>query len=280
MDKTSQPKEQVAESRLLQHADRLDKAEKLLDYRFKDRELLLLALTHPSASEGSSTLGSYERLEFLGDAILGAVISRELYDSYPKLDEGALTRLKVSAVAGNTLAKLADELKLEKIILFGSSERGTGRRGLQSALENVYEALVGALVIDGGMDEARRFVIRTLTPLINTSAAREPENPKSLLQELLQTQHITPTYEIIDTDGPPHDRFFTASVLSDEEILATGSGHSKKDAEMDAATKALEILNNQNKAQDNPSKVQNNSTKTQVNSTKAQDIPSDSDKKR
>jgi len=243
MERASQKEEQNTMSKVDQYADRLDKTERLLDYRFEDKGLLLLALTHPSASEGNGTSGSYERLEFLGDAILGAVISRELYERYPKLDEGALTRLKVSAVAGNTLAKLAEELKLEQLIIFGSSERGTGKRGLQSALENVYEALVGALAIDGGMEEAGRFVLRTLAPMINTNVAREPENPKSMLQELLQAHHITPTYEIIDTDGPPHDRFFTARVLSDEDILATGTGHSKKDAEMDAATKALEILN-------------------------------------
>jgi len=249
MTRSVQRKGQTSLFRVEQYAERLDKVEHLLDYHFEDRELLLLALTHPSASEGNGTPGSYERLEFLGDAILGAIISRELYDRYPSLDEGALTRLKVSAVAGNTLAKLAEELKLEQLIVFGSSERGTGRRGLQSALENVYEALVGALAIDGGMEEAERFVLRTLAPMINLNVAREPENPKSMLQELLQAQRITPTYEIIDTNGPPHDRFFTANVLSDDEVLATGSGHSKKDAEMDAATKALEFLNY--KAQEN-----------------------------
>jgi len=243
MERLFLKKGQKATSKVVQYAGRLKKAEKLLGYRFKDKELLLLALTHPSASEGNGTLGSYERLEFLGDAILGAIISRELYDTFPRHDEGALTRLKVSAVAGNTLAKLAEELKLEQLIIFGSSERGTGKRGLQSALENVYEALVAALAIDGGMDEAERFVLHTLAPRINTSVAREPENPKSMLQELLQAHHVTPTYEIIDSDGPPHDRLFTASVLSEDEILATGTGHSKKDAEMDAATKALEILN-------------------------------------
>lgn len=233
---------EVIAAKVAQFADRLDKTEVILDYHFKNRELLLLAITHPSASEGNGIPGSYERLEFLGDAILGAIISRELYDRYPRLDEGALTRLKVSAVAGYTLARLAEALELEKLIIFGSSERGTGRRGLQSALENVYEALVGALAIDGGMEAAEQFVLRTLAPLVNISVAREPENPKSMLQELLQTHHITPTYEIIDTDGPPHDRFFTARVLSDEETLAIGSGHSKKDAEMDAATKALEAI--------------------------------------
>lgn len=242
MEKGRRKRGERPESKLNQYAGRLDQAEKILDYHFKKRGLLLLALTHPSATEGNATLHSYERLEFLGDAIVGAIISRELYDRYPTSDEGALTRLKVSVVAGQTLSRLASELEIENLIIFGSSEHGTGRRGLQSALENVYEALVGALVIDGGMRAAKRFVVRTLVPMINTDVASEPENPKSMLQELLQTHRITPTYEIVDVVGPPHERYFTARVLAAEAELASGSGHSKKDAEMDAAGKALEIL--------------------------------------
>lgn len=240
MAKKASGKGEASLPRVLRHTDRLDKAERILDYQFKDRELLLLALTHPSASDGSSSEGSYERLEFLGDALLGAIISRELYDTFPAHNEGALTRLKVSAVAGQTLSKLADELGLSELIIFGSSERGTGKRGLQSALENVYEALIAALTIDGGAEEAERFVVRTLVPMINTEVILEPENPKSVLQEILQAEHITPTYEIIATEGPPHDRIFTARVFADEQMLADGTGHSKKDAEMDAAARALE----------------------------------------
>lgn len=233
-------------SNVAQHANKIDAAERIIGYTFNDRSLLLLALTHPSASEGSSISGSYERLEFLGDAILGAIISREIYDRFPTLDEGALTRLKVSAVAGQTLSALADELGLGEFILFGSSERGTGKRGLQSALENVYEALVAALTIDGGIEEATRFVLSTLAPMINTNVASESENPKSVLQEFLQAQRITPTYEITNTEGPPHERYFTARAFAGNQVLADGSGYSKKDAEMDAATNALAML----KAQD------------------------------
>ncbi len=229
-------------SKIVQYAERLERAEHILGYQFTNREVLLLALTHPSAAEGNTSLGSYERLEFLGDAILGAIISREIYDRFPQLDEGALTRLKVSAVSGQTLSKVAEDLGFEDLIIFGSSERGTGKRGLQSALENTYEALVAALVVDGGVMEARRFVLSTLTSMINTDVMREPENPKSVLQEILQAQHITPTYEIIDTEGPPHNRRFTARVFAGDEPLAKGTGHSKKDAEINAATKALKKM--------------------------------------
>lgn len=245
MAKQTKNKGEGSLTRVVRFAEKINKAEMIIDYHFNDQDLLLLALTHPSASEGNTAEGSYERLEFLGDAILGAIISRELYDCYPHLDEGALTRLKVSAVAGQTLAKVADELGFGDLIVFGSSERGTGKRGLQSALENVYEALVAALAIDGGTQEAERFVLRTLAPMINADAANEPENPKSILQEILQVDRITPTYEIIGTEGPPHDRIFTARVLAESRILASGSGHSKKDAEMDAATKALKAMKEQ-----------------------------------
>lgn len=237
-------------TRVERYAEKLENTEQILRYRFRDRSVLLLAITHPSASEGNAAASSYERLEFLGDAVVGAIISRVLYDRYPSLDEGALTRLKVSAVAGQTLAKVASDLGFADQIIFGSSERGTGKRGLQSALENVYEALVGALEIDGGTEEAERFVLRTLVPMINTDVATEPENPKSVLQEILQAERITPTYEIIGTEGPPHDRLFTARVLADESVLASGTGHSKKDAEMDAAAHALKAMKNSKSMQD------------------------------
>lgn len=246
MSKQLRSWENASRKKTEQQAKRLRRAEGILGYTFEDKRLLRLALTHPSASEGNSAEHSYERLEFLGDAILGAIISHELYKSFPYLNEGALTRLKVSVVAGQTLSKVSDELGLGELIIFGSSERGTGKRGLQSALENVYEALVAALALDGGITAATHFVVRTLIPMINTDVVCEPENPKSLLQEMLQTQRVTPKYEIIATEGPPHDRLFTARVLADERMLAEGSGPSKKDAEMAAAQKALDTL----KAQD------------------------------
>jgi ribonuclease-3 len=219
--------------------DRLDSAERLLGYRFTRRELLQQALSHPSAVETQEEGASYERLEFLGDSILGAIVAHELFDRYQDVDEGGLTRMKVSLVSGATLAQVAADLGLGDLIIFGSSERGTGGRGLQSALENVYEALVAALALDGGMEVARDWVIGTLGELINEDLALEPENPKSALQEILQVKHITPTYELVSTDGPPHARLFTCNVLSGDKVIGTGSGHSKKDAEVQAAIRAL-----------------------------------------
>ena len=140
---------------------KLDKAQDILQYRFANEHFLLAAVTHPSAVEGRAIKYSYERLEFLGDSILGAIVATEAFERFHDLDEGGLTRIKVALVAGSTLADVAGELGFADIIVFGSSEAGTGKRGLHSALENVYEAVVGALYLDGGIEAARAFVART-----------------------------------------------------------------------------------------------------------------------
>jgi ribonuclease-3 len=223
-------------------SQRIEKAEEILGYHFRDSDLLIRALTHPSAAEADPIRDSYERLEFLGDSLLGAFVARELFDRFPGLAEGGLTRIKVSLVSGSMLSERARELGLEELIIFGSSERGTGRRGLHSALENVFEALVAALALDGGEEVARAWVGRVLAAHISERVVTKPENPKSALQEMLQVKRITPTYELIETSGPPHARVFTCNVLSDDTVIGTGTGLSKKDAEAKAAAVALAKL--------------------------------------
>ena len=134
---------------------------------------------------------SYERLEFLGDSILGAIVATIAFDRFHDLDEGGLTRIKVALVSGASLSEVAERLGFTDVIVFGSSETGTGRRGLHSALENVYEAVVAALFLDGGMGAAVSFVRETLIPRMSVDMAKEPENPKSALQEKLQEDGIT-----------------------------------------------------------------------------------------
>ncbi|WP_455164235.1 ribonuclease III family protein, partial [Slackia exigua] len=143
---------------------KLDLAQHVIGVAFDDIDILLAAITHPSATEGKPVKFSYERLEFLGDSILGAIVANEAFHAYPEIDEGGLTRIKVALVSGSSLSDVAAKLGFADIIVFGSSERGTGRRGLHSALENVYEAVVAALFLDKGMDGARDFVRRTLIP--------------------------------------------------------------------------------------------------------------------
>ncbi len=221
---------------------KIERIQEILDYRFHDEAIVLYAITHPSAIEGKPVCYSYERLEFLGDAVLGTIVVHAAFSAFQDLDEGGLTRIKVSLVSGSTLSKLAGELGFKDVIVFGSSERGTGKRGLHSALENVYEAVVGALYLDGGMDAASRFVKRTLIPLMDRSQALKPENPKSMLQEKLQEHGVTPTYEMINMEGPPHDRTFMSQVFAGKLAMGIGSGKSKKEAEANAAKKSLEDM--------------------------------------
>ena len=215
----------------------------IINYKFADESLLLAAITHPSASEGMNINCSYERLEFLGDSLLGFVVASGAYKKFPDFDEGKMTRIKVSLVSGDSLSSVSDKLGLSDGIIFGSSEAGTGKRGLQSALENVYEAIVGAIYLDGGIDAAKSFVERTLFDKMNEALAQEPDNPKSELQERLQEDGITPTYKLIETVGPPHDRTFTSRVFAGEEGLGYGTGKSKKESESRAARSTLDHLN-------------------------------------
>ncbi len=224
------------------HPENVLRAEKLLGYRFKDKGMLETALTHPSAAKHEEKSLNYERLEFLGDSVLSFIVAAELFDLFDDLHEGGLTRIKVSLVSGESLSAVAKSIGITDLIIFGDSEAGTNGRGLHSALENVYEALVAALYLDGGIKVARKWVLATLGPYINKNAAKEPESPKSVLQEYLQARHSKPEYEITAESGPPHERVFEAAVYAKGELLGTGSGHSKKSAETNAAQSALEKL--------------------------------------
>ena len=222
--------------------EKYNKAQSIIEHEFNNEQLLLSAITHPSAAEGKSVRYSYERLEFLGDSILGAIVAAKAFERFHDLDEGGLTRIKVALVSGSSLADVAQALGFADVIVFGSSETGTGKRGLHSALDNVYEAIVAALYLDGGIDAAESFVERTLMGRMSLDLAREPENPKSALQEKLQEDGITPTYKLVETQGPPHDRTFVAQVFAGDQGLAQGTGRTKKEAESQAAKSTLARL--------------------------------------
>ena len=171
-------------------SERLTRAQEILGHEFNNKVLLRAALTHPSSVEGLPVSASYERLEFLGDSILGAVVARSLFESYPEFDEGKLTRLKVSLVSGATLSEVSHELGIDDIIIFGASETGTGARGLHSALENVYESLVGAL----GPAHAPTFTAVVLIDGIRRAAAPGPprRRPRGPLHSRRSTAWATP----------------------------------------------------------------------------------------
>ena len=220
----------------------ISSAEQVIGYTFNDKSLLLQAITHPSAADSDPIHKSYERLEFLGDSLLGAFVAFAIFRKFPDFDEGSLTRIKVSMVSGGMLSKRAEELGFAEIIIFGSSEKGTGKRGLVSALENVFEALTAAIALDSSVETAREWVMTFLSDYISLDNAVESENPKSVLQEILQVDHITPNYQLDDTTGPPHARIFTCSVLSGNEVIGTGTGYTKKEAETEAAAQALRSI--------------------------------------
>lgn len=223
----------------LSETERLARAEELLGHRFRDRTPLVQALTHPSMVDQTDPLASYERLEFLGDAVVGLTIAEAAYRSFPDAREGELTRMKSSTVSGRTLTEVAKELGLGELLEV--AQRDLTPRGRDSALENIYEAIVGALFVDAGIDAARAFVERTLGPRL-TSDVEAIEHPKSALMELAAASGRDCTFTIVKTVGPAHARTFTAEVSIDGEVLGAGVGASKKDAETVAAGEALAAL--------------------------------------
>lgn len=225
-----------------EYVGKIARAEQIIGYSFKDKLLLGAALTHPSALDKQKIVHDYERLEFLGDSILGAITATYLFQQFKDLDEGGLTRIKVALVSGSSLSRIANEEGIADCIIFGESETGTDRRGLASALENVYEAIVAALYLDGGLEVAKEWVTRSVLTHARRDLASEPESPKSSLQELLQDRGMQPHYEITGFDGPPHARTFFAQVMVDGEVIGTGSGQSKKRAEAAAASAALAVI--------------------------------------
>ena len=220
--------------------ERIRAAEKICNHVFERRDLIEAALTHPSAVEDKPVSASYERLEFLGDSILGAIVATDLFERYPEMDEGELTRLKISLVSGHTLSLVAEALGIGPLIITGVSERGTGGRGMRSALENLYESIVGALYLDAGYEPTHEFVIRTLAPHISPALAERSVSPKSRLQEAVQANgKSTPEYELVSESGPAHTPTFISVVSVDGCKVGRGQGHSKKAAEAAAAQDAL-----------------------------------------
>ena len=234
---------------------RVASVEEMVGHIFSDKDLVVSAITHSSAVENGPVSASYERLEFLGDSLLGAIVASELYLRFPRLDEGVLSRFKTWLISGKTLASVSKELGLSKVIIFGESERGTGARGMRKALEDVYEALVGALWCDDGIDAAHDFVNRTLMPLLDDDAVRElshhDASPKSRLQEVVQREIRLPlTYRLVDETGPAHSPTFTSVALVGRQRIGRGSGSSKKASETAAAADALARIESGNTLRD------------------------------
>jgi ribonuclease III len=220
-----------------------------LPFKFKNHELLRQALVHTSYLNENPGIGvgSNERLEFLGDAALGVVVAQLLYNDYPDVDEGKLTELRAHLVRRDTLARAASQLGLGDALQLGRGEDAAGGRRRPTNLARAYEALVGAVFLDGGFARVRRFVKFSLRD--EFTALRQkgmPYDPKSRLQEVVQSRwQTTPSYRLVKTEGPDHARRFTVQVVVTGKSLGTGEGRSKQMAEKEAAQKALEEIERQ-----------------------------------
>jgi ribonuclease-3 len=207
--------------------------------------LLRLALTHPStAHESSGNTPHNQRLEFLGDSVLGLVLTQELYEKFPGVGEGPLTKARAQMVNRQTLATEARRLGLGEHLVLSHGEEISGGRDRPSSLADAFEALLGAIFLDGGFEAARAFILRSFRDAFG-QLAQIPnlDNPKGELQEILQERSPDPPrYELTLATGPDHDREFECAVFHDGVELGRGKGKSKKAAESEAALAALRSL--------------------------------------
>ncbi len=208
-----------------------------------DSELFLTAVTHRSYCNEHPRTEHNERLEFLGDAVLEYLISKELYQHFPDQPEGILTAMRSKLVQTASLSQIAQQLNLGDYLRLSKGEEQGGGRQNRALLENTLEALIGAIYLDHGMQAARKFLTDHLFPQIDTLTLHNLKDPKSLFQELIQAQNLpTPTYEVVDEQGPDHDKTFTVSVLVDNQEWGRGEGSSKQRAETAAAQQGLQKL--------------------------------------
>ncbi len=221
----------------------LELLEKRIGYRFHNLALLKQAITHSSFTNEQRIrrLENYERLEFLGDAVLELVSSEFLFREHGKLSEGELTKMRASMVCEPSLAFCARDLELGQFMLLGKGEENTGGRGRDSMTCDVMEAVIGAIYLDGGMEHARAFINRFI--LSDLEDKQLFYDSKSNLQELIQGKLKKEyEYELLEVSGPEHDKIFHVSVQMEGEVLGTGEGKTKKAAEQQAAYRALLLL--------------------------------------
>lgn len=222
-----------------------------LSYTFRDESLLVLALTHPSvAHEQGAPVAHNQRLEFLGDAVLQLALTRELYEKFPTYDEGPLTKARAKLVNRRALGEHGRAVGLGAHLILSRGEEIHGGRERSSALADAFEALVGAIFLDGGYETAREFILREFSRAFGEiNQLPVLENPKGELQEFLQSKSSeAPQYQVASATGPDHDRIFECIVRHGGLELARGTGKSKKAAESEAALAALAKLREQQSA--------------------------------
>ncbi len=218
--------------------------EKNLRYTFKDISLLKNALAHSSyANEQRGKIKSNERLEFLGDSVLSIIVSDYIYKYYENLPEGQLTRIRASLVCEKALCEFSRELKLNEYIMVGKGERANGGNERPSILADAFEAVLAAIYLDGGMEPAKAHVLRFVKEELDHIHNENFKDYKTELQEIIQRNpEERLSYVLTGESGPDHDKQFTVEVHLNSNVIGTGVGHSKKNAEQAAAKQALELM--------------------------------------
>lgn len=225
---------------------KLTEFQEMIGYHFTREGLLRQALTHSSyANERHmKKLSDNERLEFLGDAVLEIISSEFLYNQYPDLPEGDLTRIRASIVCEPTLAMCTEQIHLGEYIFLGKGEDHTGGRKRKSILSDALEAIIGAIYLDGGFANAKEFVLKYI--LTDIEHKQLFYDSKTILQEVVQGEHEDLSYVLTDETGPDHDKRFSVEARIGERVVGRGVGHTKKAAEQEAAYRALLLLKKTN----------------------------------
>ncbi|MBR2190299.1 MAG: ribonuclease III [Eubacterium sp.] len=222
----------------------IDDLQNSIGYSFKDEKLLVTALTHKSYIVNAPETGDVnnERLEYLGDAVLELVTSDFLFKNYKQMSEGEMTKLRASLVCEPALAIDAREIDLQDFIFLGKGEENTGGRNRDSIVSDAFEALIGAIYLDGGMDEATKFICSFV--LNDIEHKQKFYDSKTTLQEMVDATNLgNLSYEIVKESGPDHNKVFDAVVKLNDEVIGSGTGQTKKHAEQNAAVDALNKIN-------------------------------------
>ena len=224
--------------------ERLAALEEKIGYTFKNKNLLHEALSHSSyANECKKGRNSNERLEFLGDSVLSIVISEHLFNHFKHLPEGDLTKIRASLVCEKALFEFSKQISLGEFILLGKGEENTGGRTRPSIVSDAFEAVIAAVFLDGGMESAREYVLGFIPKDLDKNSAKKLQDYKTILQEIIQRNpEERVEYVLRSQSGPDHDRHFVVEVCLNTNIIGHGEGHSKKQAEQQAAKEALKLM--------------------------------------
>lgn len=221
-----------------------EELEKKIGYKFKDKKLLKIALTHSSyANESGGKFVSYERLEFLGDSVLGLITSDYIFKTFPNLPEGELTKLRSVLVCEKQLCEFSKQLNLRKYMKLSRGERHCKGQNRPSILADIFEAICAAVYLDSNIEETKKFVLSFIVPALKNPKVHDIRDYKTDLQEIIQKNPgETISYILVDETGPDHDKRFTMEARINSNVVGRGIGKSKKEAEQQAARSTLVLM--------------------------------------